>query len=90
MDLENENTTAFGFNPVIINALKEFLYHHLALESTTSIQFQWSGIIAVGGSKLPIVQQLSPRVFAGVRCSGMGIAMAGVTGEELASLVLQQ
>ena len=89
MDMEKEDTSAFGFNPVILQALKEFLYHHLANSSTT-IEFQWSGIIAVGSSKLPIIQRISSRVFAGVRCSGMGIAMASVTGEELAEMVLQQ
>lgn len=88
-DLVNENTDEFGSNQKIVEILENFLFEHLA-ERSTSIQFRWSGIIALGKQKTPIVQALSPRIFAGVRCSGMGIALASLIGEELAGLVLQQ
>lgn len=88
-DCMTENTDRFGTNPVITEALEEFLYGHLALPATR-ISHRWSGIIALGNNKSPILRALSPRLFVGVRCSGMGIALASVVGEELADMVLQQ
>ena len=89
-DFETEETDQFGQNPAILDSLKHFLYKHLASPDKTKIQFQWSGIIGLGSIKLPIIKALTPRLFVGVRCSGMGIALASMIGEELTDLVLQQ
>ena len=89
VDLAGESTDRFGLNPVITERLETFLYDHLA-DRSINIPFRWSGIIAVGDSKMPIVQAVTSRILVGVRCSGMGIAMACVTGEELADMALQQ
>ena len=86
----DENTDEFGSNPVITEALKSFLFEHLADKASCKIDYWWSGIIAIGSQKAPIIQQVSPHIFAGVRCSGMGIALASVMGEKLATMVLQQ
>lgn len=88
-DFKNEDTNAFGQNPFIVEALEEFLFHHLAKRDTAKIDFRWSGIIAVGSDKSPIIRALSDKLFAGVRFSGMGIALASIIGEELSELVLQ-
>jgi gamma-glutamylputrescine oxidase len=88
-DMENENTTDFGFNPAITNRLEQFLFTHLASKETTAIEFKWSGIIDIGSVKSPIIQAASPNVFVGVRLSGMGVALASVLGETLTDLVLQ-
>lgn len=89
-DIDTENTSAFGWNPVIAQALEIFLAEHLLNDRPYRIDFRWSGIIAVGKNKLPIIQSLSPRLSVGVRCSGMGIALASLIGEELADLFMQQ
>ncbi len=89
-DLLNENTDQFGQNQIITDVLEQFLYTHLTNKSTCKIEFRWSGIIAIGSQKLPIIKSISPQLFVGVRCSGMGIALASLTGEELSDLVLQQ
>jgi len=88
-DFKNEETTQFGRNSLILETLENFLYQHLAPKET-HINYQWSGIIDLGSSKLPIIQSLSPRLFVGVRLSGMGIALASLIGDELAEMVLQQ
>ena len=87
-DFQHEYTTSFGQNQIVVAALEDFLYAHLT-DAETKIDFRWSGIIAVGGEKLPIIKAVRPRLFVGVRCSGMGIALASLVGEELAELVLQ-
>lgn len=89
-DLVAENTDQFGRNKLIIEALEKFLYEHLTQTDTCKIEFQWSGIIATGRNKEPIIKSISPRLSVGVRCSGMGIALASLIGEELAELALQQ
>ena len=86
-DFQAEDTAEFGMNPVIIDALKKFLHDHLVSADQSHIEYQWSGIIAVGAEKWPIVKAVSENVFAGVRCSGMGIALASLIGEELAEMV---
>ncbi len=86
-DFHTEDTAEFGANPIITDALKKFLFDHLVSENQTRIEYQWSGIIAVGPEKWPIVKAVSDNVLVGVRCSGMGIALASLVGEELAGLV---
>jgi gamma-glutamylputrescine oxidase len=51
------------------------------------IEQRWSGIMAMGGEKLPIVKQIEPRVFCAVRMSGMGVALAPVVGQEVALMM---
>jgi len=89
-DFQKEDTNQFGRNPLILEALEHFLYNHLTSRETGRISFQWSGIIGIGSYKLPIIKALSPRLFVGVRLSGMGIALASLIGEELTDMVLQQ
>ncbi|HEX5111231.1 MAG TPA: FAD-dependent oxidoreductase [Saprospiraceae bacterium] len=89
-DIENEYTEEFGFNPKIFDALHQFLDDHLADRAQYKIEYQWSGVIGIGSVKHPIIQALSPRLFVGVRLSGMGIALASLIGEELTQIVLQQ
>ncbi len=90
VDLLNENTNQFGNNGIVTEALENFLYTHLAEKTSCKIAFRWSGIIAVGSQKFPIIKAMSPRLFVGVRCAGMGIALASLIGEELTDLALQQ
>lgn len=90
VDLQNEETHQFGQNPLIVQALEEFLYTHLTSRQHGKIDFSWSGIIGIGAVKLPIIRALTPRLLVGVRLSGMGIALASSIGEELTDLALQQ
>jgi len=89
-DFQTEETDQFGQNSAIIKSLEHFLYTHLATPDKVKIQFNWSGIIGIGSIKLPIIKAITPHLFVGVRCSGMGIALASLIGEDLADLVLQQ
>lgn len=89
-DLEKENTDQFGRNPVVLEALQDFLYTHLADPTTCRMDYQWSGIIGIGSIKSPIIARVRRGVYVGVRLSGIGIALASLLGEELSELVLQQ
>lgn len=52
-----------------------------------TIEHRWSGIMAFGKEKSPIVQQLSPNLFCAVRMSGMGIALAPVVAQKIAGMM---
>lgn len=89
-DPDVENTEAFGFNEVITEALESFLFTHLLHPDQAMVEYRWTGIIGIGPQKLPLIERVSPNVFAGVRLSGMGIALASTIGDKLAAMVWQQ
>jgi gamma-glutamylputrescine oxidase len=54
-----------------------------------TIEHQWTGIMAFGKTKLPIVQQITDRQIIGARLNGMGIALGSKIADELSILLLQ-
>jgi hypothetical protein len=50
---------------------------------------EWSGIMAFGETKAPIVKHLSDKMVLGVRLGGMGVAIGSIVGEEVAELILK-
>lgn len=87
-DIDNEFTTEFGENQKVKDALYAFMKKHFGIDHTISIDYSWSGIIGVGDTKTPIVSRISNRIWAGVRLSGMGVALSSLIGEELAEDIL--
>lgn len=53
-----------------------------------SIEQRWSGIMAMGSEKRPIVGEAAPGIFAAVRMSGMGVALAPVVAQQVAKMLL--
>lgn len=90
VDLESEYTTEFGENQKVKASLDEFLKAHFAKNQEIQIEYKWSGIIGVGETKSPIVQQISTHIWAGVRLSGMGVALSALIAEELATDMMKK
>ena len=88
-DFEKEETTQFGINEDIKEHLIELL-QTVILQRTVNIEMEWSGIMAFGESKEPIIQKLSNNVVVGARMGGMGVAMGTKVGEELSELMLSE
>lgn len=88
MAAEEETTAKFGLTEKIQTALKDFLETVILPGRVIEIEQWWSGIMGIGVSKDPIVKALGPRVYAGVRLGGMGVAIGSLVGEELAALML--
>ena len=66
----------------------EDLLKNVILPNTPfEIEHRWSGIMGIGNSKKPIVQQLSNHTYCGVRMGGMGVAIGSLIGQELADLI---
>jgi len=52
-----------------------------------NIDHRWAGIMAMGSEKMPIVRQLESNIFAAVRMSGMGVALAPVVGQQVMQML---
>jgi gamma-glutamylputrescine oxidase len=71
---------------LIQNKLEELLQTTILPETTFEIETRWSGIMGVGVQKKPIIKELMPNVYCGVRLGGMGVAIGSSLGKQLAEL----
>ena len=84
LDLKGEATTKEGINSRLESQLKEDLKSFIAPERPLEIDYAWSGIMAFGEGKAPLLLNPSSRVQAAVRLGGMGVALGTGLGKELA------
>jgi len=89
IDLEMEKTKSFGINEQIKHKLIEDLSQIILPNQDYQIEMEWSGIMAFGQSKEPIIQRISDRQVIGVRLGGMGVAIGSLVGEKVATLCLE-
>lgn len=87
LDIQTEETNAFGLTQIIQSELDSILNKIILSDIPFEMEQRWSGIMGVGRQKQPIVKQLSNNVYCGVRLGGMGIAIGSSIGKELAELV---
>ncbi|MDR2207235.1 MAG: FAD-binding oxidoreductase [Flavobacteriaceae bacterium] len=86
-DFKTEETTELKTTQRIQNHLETFLKTVILPNQNVKIEQRWSGIMAMGSEKMPIVKPLSDRQFCAVRLSGMGVALAPKIGEILAEML---
>ena len=84
---DTETTTQLGETDLIQNRLEELLKEVILPNTDCKIAHRWSGIMGLGSTKKPMVEQLSENIFCGVRLGGMGVAIGSLIGQELADLV---
>lgn len=89
LDDETESTVEFGLNPKIRKRLIHDLENLILPAQSYEIEMEWSGIMAFGPTKAPVIQQVDHHLFAGVRLGGMGVAIGSMVGEELAELIIK-
>ena len=87
VDFDTETTTSFGVNPKIKNQLIEDLQNFIFPSEKVSLDMEWSGIMAFGKDKMPIVKKHQNNIVIGVKLSGMGIAIGSEVGKKLAMLL---
>ena len=87
LDFDGETTSEFGLTKKIQHRLEQLLKEVILPNTDYTIAHRWSGIMGLGSHKKPIVEQLSPNVYCGVRLGGMGVAIGSLVGQELADLV---
>jgi gamma-glutamylputrescine oxidase len=87
LDKQTEATSDMQINESILADLKEKLKQDILPYTPHEIDYSWSGIMAFGDTKAPIIKALSPRSYCAVRCGGMGVAIAPMVAMEVAGLV---
>ena len=85
---EEETTTTFGINQQILMKLEKDLHEMILPDRQAKIAQTWSGIMAFGKNKQPILRRTSDRVFVGARLGGMGVAIGSQLGLDLAQMML--
>ncbi len=87
--INQEKTTDFGINEVIEIKLLQDLKEVILPQTAFEIEMKWSGIMAFGDTKAPIVKKLASGQYLGARLGGMGVALGSLIGEELATQISQ-
>lgn len=87
MDFKNEETDEIKTTDFLQSHLENFLRTLVLPEISFKIAHRWSGIMAMGAEKSPVIERISPRQIAAVRLSGMGVALAPMIGERVADLL---
>ena len=84
-----ERTTAIETTDLIQKELERYLNEVVIpnYKDSYTIENRWSGIMAMGSEKMPIVREISPRIFCAVRMSGMGVALAPTVGQQIPALI---
>lgn len=89
-DFERENTQEFGLTEHIREQLSAFVGQHILQSMEFGFDHAWSGIIALGPEKSPIVAMHGERIAVAVRLGGMGVAIGSLVGVEAAQMVLDR
>lgn len=87
--IQEEETTDMDISEQIQQKLEQYLDEVVlpSFRGQYSIEHRWSGIMAMGSGKMPIVKEVQPGVYCAVRMSGMGVALAPVVAQEVASMI---
>ncbi|HTN44762.1 MAG TPA: FAD-dependent oxidoreductase [Flavipsychrobacter sp.] len=87
-DIERETTTILELNEYIQQDLEQKLRKIiLPYVQELEIAHRWSGIMAFGKDKQPIVKQVSNRIFGAYKMGGMGVALGSDVARELVMMI---
>jgi glycine/D-amino acid oxidase-like deaminating enzyme len=86
-DFEKEKTTEFEVNPVIKEHLNRLAQEVIFPGRPVEWEMEWTGIMAFGAKKSPIIQQIGKKTAVAVRLGGMGVAIGWQVGKELSELL---
>ena len=86
-DFNGEKTTEFGVNPQIKEQLIRLAQEVIFPGQTLEWEMEWTGIMAFGPKKTPIIQQIGKKTVVGVRLGGMGVAIGWQVGKEVSELL---
>ena len=86
-DFEGESSTDFTVNPKIKSHLVKLATEVIFPAKNIQWDTEWTGIMAFGKIKSPIIQQVGLKTAAAVRLGGMGVAIGWQAGKELSVLI---
>lgn len=85
LDFKTETTTQQELNPQIQQQLETLLREVILPDTPFTIDRKWSGIMAFGHTKQPIVKAFSDKVYGAFRMGGMGVALGSEVAYRLVS-----
>lgn len=88
LNFEGEATAEFGITDQIQSALEYHLTHTILPGRAYEIEMRWSGIMAFGEEKWPILKTIGSRMVVAGRMNGMGIAIGSEVGAQAADKLL--
>jgi glycine/D-amino acid oxidase-like deaminating enzyme len=86
LDFLGETSTEFETTLLIQEKLKQYLHELILPNTPVEIDYSWSGIMAVGTEKKPIIQKTNKNIAFGVRMGGMGVAIGASVGKQLSNI----
>lgn len=89
LDFEGERTEQFELSEIIQKDLEQKLRDIILPDTPFEIDMRWSGIMAFGNNKGPIVKAFSDRVFGAFRMGGMGVALGSRTAENVVDMLMR-
>lgn len=90
MAFQEEETQVFGITDRIQSQLELLLREIILPNIHVEIDMRWSGIMAFGTQKVPVVEMVSKNVLVAARMNGMGVAIGGIIAEEAAALAVER
>lgn len=86
LDKVTEQTLEEGLTSLVQEKLETLIREVILPDHDFTIEERWSGIMAFGSSKEPIVKRLDERVIVAVRSGGMGVAIGHTLGKRAANI----
>ncbi|MEJ7692127.1 FAD-binding oxidoreductase [Daejeonella sp.] len=87
LNYDVEQTSEPGVTDVIQTALENLLRDTILPGQNPMIEHRWSGVMGFGPELSPVVKEIRAGLYCAVRCSGMGISMGSLLGEQVGELV---
>jgi len=82
-----EETFSSEVSDAVQQELEKFLQETVIPGLPYRVNMRWSGTMAVGAEKLPVIRKINDRVFCAVRMSGMGVALAPQIGKIISNMM---
>ncbi|TXE10975.1 NAD(P)/FAD-dependent oxidoreductase [Algoriphagus aquimarinus] len=86
-DFVGEESTDFSVNPKIKSHLEKLAREVIFPGKSMMWDTEWTGIMAFGKIKSPLIQQVGDKTVAAVRLGGMGVAIGWQVGKELSVIL---
>lgn len=86
---DQETTSDFGQTKNLREHLQSFVEEKI-MNRKIHFEYEWSGILGVGETKAPIVEEIEDGLYVGVRLGGMGVAIGSGVGKSVAELILDK
>lgn len=86
-DFDKEKTLDFETNPKIKSHLLNLANEVILPGKNLEWEMEWTGIMAFGPKKSPLIQAIGKKTAVAVRLGGMGVAIGWQVGKELSQLL---